>query len=573
MTTFNHQAVRLGVIALLSVTSILGLFAQTNVTLDPACQSCPPTATLNGNTATPVPAPIPSCGTVVGMYKVGTALAAANTITLSLNVTTVGAYSITTTATNGMTFTAAGTFAGTGAQSVVLTGSGTPLTSGTTAILVQYGGTTCATAITVASNAPTAAAPIAGATNGGSLGGKTCFDVAISNDNVNGCALLTSRTPQKADFALAATNQQVYTFTPRGTVSNVRFSYVNTNGSVITAITGGNTGNNITTAVTATASFNTALNGSATGLTNANALTADIYVTYNDGATNNGTDRQIKITPKVKDCACCGAWSFPNNDNTQPKVWLEFMCHNLGVDETLDPLTFNINLYGDLYQWGRYADGHEKRNSRVMLNLGQSATNTPNHAYFIDGYGDWTTAGSANRWGNSTYIAPSTTGLPNFLHNEPKAALDPCPAGWKIPSISQWMSLSGKKTLATPFDSYGTLASPVANKITEEIDLNAPAAVAAVLAEKGVGVNFGDMLFLPYTGNRGAEGNFTYYYIINRPTNRLRYQATGAFYNSSNVASTTGLQTIIGYPNNEIFITYGAYNKAIGLSVRCVIDK
>jgi hypothetical protein len=151
-----------------------------------------------------------------------------------------------------------------------LTGSGTPTASGTTAVLVQYGGSTCSVAITVDSNAPTAAAPILGATNGGSLGGKTCFDVAISNNNINGCALLTSRTPQKADFTLAATNQQVYTFTPRGTVSNVRFSYVNTNGNVITAITGGNSGNNITTAVTATASFNTGLNAPATGLTNAN---------------------------------------------------------------------------------------------------------------------------------------------------------------------------------------------------------------------------------------------------------------------------------------------------------------
>jgi hypothetical protein len=545
--------------------------AQTTVTLGTSCKTCP-TATLTGNAASPVPVPTPSCGTVAGTYKVGTALTSANTITLSLNVITAGPWSITTTATNGMTFTGSGTFAATGTQTAVLTGSGTPLMSGTTSILVQYGGTTCATTINVVSNAPTAAAPPVGAINGGSLGGKTCFDVAISNDNTNGCALLTSRTPQKSDFTLATTNQQVYTFTPRGTVSNVRFAYVNTNGNVITAITGGNTGNNITTPVTATASFNTGLNIPATGLTNANALTADIYVIYNDGATNNGTDHQLKITPKVKDCTCCGAWSFPNNDNTQPKVWLEFMCHNLGADETLDPLKFNINLYGDLFQWGRYADGHEKRNSRVMGSLGQAVTNTPNHDYFIDGYGDWKAGGSANRWGNSTYVAQSLTGLPTFLFNEPKGVTDPCPEGWKIPSISQWMSLSGKKTAATPFDSYGTIASPIANKITEEIDLNAPAAVLASLENKGTGLNFGDMLFLPYAGNRGGDGNFSQYYIINRPVNSLRYQATGAFYAGTTIYNT-GLLTTISYPNNEINITYRANNKTIGQSVRCVIDK
>ena len=52
--------------------------------------------------------------TVNGTYQVGTALTAANTVDIMVNVATAGPYNISTTATNGMTFTASGTFAGTG---------------------------------------------------------------------------------------------------------------------------------------------------------------------------------------------------------------------------------------------------------------------------------------------------------------------------------------------------------------------------------------------------------------------------------------------------------------------------
>ncbi len=98
-------------------------------------------------------------GTVQGTYTAGTALTAANTITVSVNVTVAGAYNISTAPLNGMTFSKAGTFATTGVQSVVLQGTGTPTTSGTTTVPVLAPTSGCGLAITVGGTGgtPTAA--------------------------------------------------------------------------------------------------------------------------------------------------------------------------------------------------------------------------------------------------------------------------------------------------------------------------------------------------------------------------------------------------------------------------------
>lgn len=65
-----------------------------------------------------------------GTYKAGTALAATNTVAVSVTVTTIGTYSITTTVVNGYSFAGAGNFTTTGAQTVTLTATGTPLVAG-----------------------------------------------------------------------------------------------------------------------------------------------------------------------------------------------------------------------------------------------------------------------------------------------------------------------------------------------------------------------------------------------------------------------------------------------------------
>ena len=64
------------------------------------------------------------------IFTVGTPLTASSTITIGVNVTTIGTYTITTPPVNGMTFAATGSFTTPGVQNVTLVGSGTPVADG-----------------------------------------------------------------------------------------------------------------------------------------------------------------------------------------------------------------------------------------------------------------------------------------------------------------------------------------------------------------------------------------------------------------------------------------------------------
>lgn len=92
--------------------------------------------------------------TPVGNYVMGTALSSSNTITLSVNVTTVGTWSVTTTpAVNGIIFSGTGTFTTTGTQTITLTASGTPAATGTFTFTVKGGAATCTFQCTVTATA------------------------------------------------------------------------------------------------------------------------------------------------------------------------------------------------------------------------------------------------------------------------------------------------------------------------------------------------------------------------------------------------------------------------------------
>jgi len=93
----------------------------------------------------------PTCtGAVIGgAYATGNALNFTNTVTISVNVTTIGTYDVTTVAKNGMTFAKKGSFTATGAQTIVLEGSGTPTVNGPNDIPISVGSTTCSFTVPV----------------------------------------------------------------------------------------------------------------------------------------------------------------------------------------------------------------------------------------------------------------------------------------------------------------------------------------------------------------------------------------------------------------------------------------
>ncbi|KFF22186.1 hypothetical protein [Chryseobacterium sp. JM1] len=125
------------------------------------------TLTANGNDVTCTPAVsvnvlspagsyTMSCGGAVanGVYKVGTALNSSNTITLPINVSSLGSYTITTNTVDGISFRGSGTFTSTGNQNITLSGMGTPSSTAVKTITItsdSQGGvsTTCNVSVIV----------------------------------------------------------------------------------------------------------------------------------------------------------------------------------------------------------------------------------------------------------------------------------------------------------------------------------------------------------------------------------------------------------------------------------------
>jgi len=384
----------------------------------------------------------PSTGTINGTMTAGVPVSGV-TMSLYANVTTAGSWSLSATQ-NGVTFTGSGTFNATGCQLINLNASGTPTTTGpfTWSTNSNPVGSAPSTVVAAFNPAQFARAAV------GSLSGKTCFDIARSNDN-SLCGSLSARNVNKSDFTLSSVNTQTYTFTPSGTVSNVRFQYVNTNGQVITGISGGNAGSNITMAVTAIVSYNNNLNTLAFGLTNSNPLTADIYVIFNDGT----SDKILKLTANVKDCLCCGAYVSA----TQFK---EFLCHNLGANTSLDPNIGNVGLNGAYVQWGKRGpnttgdsrvDWQTASNDGALGFVAAPTVSNPNTA-LIAGWNS--TNPSANAWNSGTETAPI------------KTSNDPCPAGYRVPTLAEWTAVKIHNTPIT-IGTWSTSTTAIYNSMKQ----------------------------------------------------------------------------------------------------------
>lgn len=72
------------------------------------------------------------------------------------------------------------------------------------------------------------------------------------------------------------------------------------------------------------------------------------------------------------------------------------MASNLGATRVGTAIG-DVQAYGDLYQWGRPRDGHEKRSSgSVSMQL--TGGTTPDHGDFIVGEPDWIDPPNASLW-------------------------------------------------------------------------------------------------------------------------------------------------------------------------------
>jgi hypothetical protein len=116
------------------------------------------------------------------------------------------------------------------------------------------------------------------------------------------------------------------------------------------------------------------------------------------------------------------------------------MDRNLGASRAATSST-DAEAYGDLYQWGRAADGHQKRTSGTTSTLSNS--DTPGHGNFIlapNSPYDWRSPQNNNLW-------QGVNGTNN-----------PCPAGYRLPTEAE---LNAERLSWSSNNAAGAFASPL----------------------------------------------------------------------------------------------------------------
>ncbi|MBN4083020.1 DUF11 domain-containing protein, partial [bacterium AH-315-A23] len=192
--------------------------------------------------------------------------------------------------------------------------------------------------------------------------------------------------------------------------------------------------------------------------TNNNVIQAGVGKTFNYNFNVYG-NYQVIFTPICggKRCEPCTIYvtvekpilnPFPNEptgdlnlgDVTNPKTGKTWMDKNLGATQVATSST-DTAAYGDLYQWGRLTDGHEKRTSSTTTAI--SSNDMPGHGDFIINtlnWGDWRSPNNNNLW-------QGVTGTNN-----------PCPNGYRIPTNAE---LDAERLSWVSNDAAGAFASPL----------------------------------------------------------------------------------------------------------------
>jgi uncharacterized protein (TIGR02145 family) len=194
--------------------------------------------------------------------------------------------------------------------------------------------------------------------------------------------------------------------------------------------------------------------------------------------------------------------------SAEGRIWMD---RNLGAFQAADS-SADSRAYGDLYQWGRGADGHQCRESDTTSTLASTSAPTTDQAWsgkfsllFANPY-DWLSTPEDNLW-------QGVDGVNN-----------PCPTGFRLPTASEW---------ETEFNSWPKDGV----KITSKSAFNSP-------------------LKLPVSGSRvGSSG---------APFNVGSY----GFYWSSSVSGSDARDLYFSSSNADL----GSFYRAAGFAVRCIKD-
>jgi uncharacterized protein (TIGR02145 family) len=118
------------------------------------------------------------------------------------------------------------------------------------------------------------------------------------------------------------------------------------------------------------------------------------------------------------------------------KIWMD---RNLGATQAATSSTDAASI-GDLYQWGRGADGHQILNSLLTTTKFSSTTTNSNKFASGESMYDWLVNSDPNLW-------QGVNGVNN-----------PCPVGFRIPTKQEW---TNEYATWSSLDATGAFASPL----------------------------------------------------------------------------------------------------------------
>ena len=219
--------------------------------------------------------------------------------------------------------------------------------------------------------------------------------------------------------------------------------------------------------------------------------------------------QEVKPTP-------CGTYT-----TTVPPVFLEFQCHNLGANESANPFTPSWQLNGAYIQWGK----------RGPTASWQGAANDGASGFAAAPIGNTSSEANDGEVKNWTSSIASDGSWYVEQANPKKTGNDPCPAGYRVPTKNEWVSITNWSDVGTDW------SSKVDNYTT--------------------GKMAGKYLYLPAAGSRNSLDGV----LNNRGLLGLYWSSTEYGTYAHSLHFTKG--GVI--PD---FVT----GRIIGLSVRCVVE-